>query len=164
MRYNIFAAARRLIHLKIYLDNCCYNRPYDDQSQVRVSLESQAKLYIQRQIVARRLELVSSYVLLSENLANPVKSKRENIRDFIDANSAIFVSSANEDKIDMKAEEIMRTGIKYADACHVACAILAGCESFITTDKRLLKYQTDEIRMLNPVNFVSEWEEEQNGG
>ena len=58
----------------------------------------------------------------------------------------------------------MRTGIKYADACHVACAILAGCESFITTDKRLLKYQTDEIRMLNPVNFVSEWEEEQNGG
>ena len=153
-----------MIHLKIYLDNCCYNRPYDDQSQVRVSLESQAKLYIQRQIVARRLELVSSYVLLSENLANPVKSKRENIRDFIDANSAIFVSSANEDKIDMKAEEIMRTGIKYADACHVACAILAGCESFITTDKRLLKYQTDEIRMLNPVNFVSEWEEEQNGG
>ena len=150
--------------MKIYLDNCCYNRQYDDQSQVRVSLEAQAKLYIQRQIVARKLELVSSYVLLAENLANPVKSKRENIRDFIDANSAIFVSSANESKIDAKAEEIMRTGIKYADACHVACAILAGCESFITTDKRLLKYQTDEIKMLNPVSFVSEWEEEQNDG
>lgn len=30
----------------IYLDNCCYNRPYDDQSQIRVFLESQAKLHV----------------------------------------------------------------------------------------------------------------------
>ena len=33
--------------MRIYLDNCCYNRPYDDQSQIRVSLETQAKLYTQ---------------------------------------------------------------------------------------------------------------------
>ena len=33
--------------MRIYLDNCCYNRPYDDQSQMRVFLESQAKLHIQ---------------------------------------------------------------------------------------------------------------------
>ena len=32
-------------YLKVYLDNCCYNRPYDDQSQLRISLETQAKLY-----------------------------------------------------------------------------------------------------------------------
>lgn len=31
--------------MKIYLDNCCYNRPYDDQSQVRIQLETQAKLF-----------------------------------------------------------------------------------------------------------------------
>lgn len=31
--------------MRIYLDNCSYNRPYDDQSQLRISLESQAKLY-----------------------------------------------------------------------------------------------------------------------
>jgi hypothetical protein len=31
----------------IYLDNCAYNRPFDDQSQLRISLETQAKLYIQ---------------------------------------------------------------------------------------------------------------------
>jgi len=28
----------------IYLDNCCYNRPFDDQSQLRVRLEAEAKL------------------------------------------------------------------------------------------------------------------------
>lgn len=36
--------------MRIYLDNCCYNRPYDDLSQLIVSLEAQAKLDIQNQI------------------------------------------------------------------------------------------------------------------
>ena len=29
--------------MRVYLDNCCFNRPYDDQAQLRISLESQAK-------------------------------------------------------------------------------------------------------------------------
>lgn len=33
--------------MRIYLDNCCYNRPYDDLSQFTVNLEAQAKLFIQ---------------------------------------------------------------------------------------------------------------------
>lgn len=44
--------------MRIYLDNCCYNRPFDDQSQIRIALESQAKLYIQRLIVEKKIELV----------------------------------------------------------------------------------------------------------
>ncbi len=36
--------------MRIYLDNCCFNRPYDDQSQLRISLETQAKLYVQNLI------------------------------------------------------------------------------------------------------------------
>ena len=38
--------------MRIYLDNCCFNRPYDDQSQLRISLETQAKLYIQGMIAS----------------------------------------------------------------------------------------------------------------
>jgi len=36
--------------MRVYLDNCCYNRPYDDQTQMRINLETQAKLYIQQLI------------------------------------------------------------------------------------------------------------------
>ena len=36
--------------MKIYLDNCCFNRPFDDQSQLRIRLESEAKLKIQEDI------------------------------------------------------------------------------------------------------------------
>jgi len=35
----------------VYLDNCCYNRPFDDQSQVRIELETKTKLYIQDKIL-----------------------------------------------------------------------------------------------------------------
>ena len=52
---------------RIYLDNCCYNRPYDDQTQVRISLESQAKLEIQRMIKEQQISLVTSYMNRYEN-------------------------------------------------------------------------------------------------
>ena len=53
--------------MKIYLDNCCFNRPYDDQTQIRISLETQAKLYVQGLVRERKVELVTSYVLWYEN-------------------------------------------------------------------------------------------------
>lgn len=33
--------------VKLYLDNCSYNRPFDDQTQMKIHLETEAKLYIQ---------------------------------------------------------------------------------------------------------------------
>ncbi|MDR2580249.1 MAG: hypothetical protein LBC85_04565 [Fibromonadaceae bacterium] len=35
--------------MKIYLDNCCYNRPFDDQSDIIIKLESEAISFIQRE-------------------------------------------------------------------------------------------------------------------
>jgi hypothetical protein len=40
--------------IKMYLDNCCFNRPYDDQQQIRIKLETKAKLHIQQQIVEKK--------------------------------------------------------------------------------------------------------------
>ena len=47
----------------------------------------------------------------------------------------------------------MMTGVRFLDACHVAAAIIAKSDYFISVDKRLLKYETDEIKMINPVDF-----------
>ena len=49
--------------MRLYLDNCCYNRPYDDQSTTTVSLEAQAKLRVQEMIREGEIELVSSFML-----------------------------------------------------------------------------------------------------
>ena len=48
----------------------------------------------------------------------------------------------------------MNTGIKSADAAHIACAILAECDYFLTTDDRVLKYKSDRIKIMNPVEFL----------
>ena len=53
-----------------------------------------------------------------------------------------------------------RTGVKLMDACHAACAIIAGCDYFISTDKRLLKYKTTDIKMVNPIDYIMEKEDE----
>ena len=61
--------------MRVYLDNCCYNRPYDDQSQLRISLESQAKMAIQMLIRQGKIELVTSYMTIFENSENPYEMR-----------------------------------------------------------------------------------------
>ncbi len=57
-------------------DNCAFNRPFDDQSQIRIRLESEAKLYIQEKIKQKKIELVWSYILDFENAQNPFEERK----------------------------------------------------------------------------------------
>ena len=144
--------------MRLYLDNCCFNRPYDNQSQLRISLETQAKLYIQDMIRRKQAELVTSYVLWYENSQNPYEMRQLSIREFIQDHTTEYIDVDKAEEIRQKAEDIMKTGVKMKDAYHVACAIYAGCDCFLTTDDRLLKYSSAEIKMLNPIDFVREME------
>lgn len=81
----------------------------------------------------------------------------------MEGNSAEYVDIDKTDIIKSKAEEIMKTGIKMKDAYHVACAVYSSCDCFLTTDDRLLKYHTDKIQMLNPIDFIRRLEGELNG-
>ena len=140
--------------MRIYLDNCCYNRPYDDQSQIRISLETHAKIFIQNAVKSKKIELASSFVMRYENDKNPYADKRKGIGDFIEKNVSVFITSEQKAEVQTIAEEIMRTGVKEVDAAHIACAILANCDYFLTTDDRVLKYHNDKIKIINPVNFI----------
>ncbi len=150
------------IVLKIYLDNCCFNRPYDDQSQVRISLETQAKLYIQNLIKEDKLKLVSSYMLWYENGQNPYEIRKSAINEFIETNTSEYVGSDRAEEIREKSLSIIETGVKPKDAQHIASAIAAGCDYFLSTDDRLLKYETNEITLMNPVDFIKDVEDEEN--
>ena len=66
--------------MKIYLDNCCFNRPFDDQSQIRIRLESEAKLKIQEEIRSGKFQLVWSYILDYENNQNPYQERKVRIK------------------------------------------------------------------------------------
>ena len=68
--------------MRIYLDNCCFNRPFDDQSKIRIMLEAEAKLKVQDDILKKKFELVWSYILEAENMANPFEERRNTIVDW----------------------------------------------------------------------------------
>ena len=140
--------------MRIYLDMCCFNRPYDDQSQLRISLESQAKLHIQELIKEAKLDLVTSYVLQYENSRNRDLSRRYAIERFVLAYRKENIDVAQDDTVSKIAESFMETGIKEKDAYHLSCAIIGDCEYFITTDDRILRHQTDKIRIINPTEFI----------
>ena len=146
--------------MRVYLDNCCYNRPYDDQSQLRISLEAQAKIQIQTMIRNHSVELSSSYVLLYENSKNPYDLRKNSIQSFVKDNVSVYIDVDRADEEKVIADRIISTGVKTVDAHHVACAILAESDYFLTTDDRLLKYRTNELHIIDPVGFIRELEAE----
>jgi predicted nucleic acid-binding protein len=140
--------------IRVYLDNCCFNRPYDDQNNLTIEIETKAKLYIQKQIEIGTIDLAWSYMLEYENGKNPYPERKESIKLW--KNKAKNYVDENEDVIAL-AEEISATGVKSSDALHVAAAIISGCDYFITTDKRILKYRTNRIKLMNPVDVINDW-------
>jgi predicted nucleic acid-binding protein len=144
--------------MRIYLDNCCYNRPFDDQSQIKIALESQAKLYIQRLVVEMKIELVVSYISRFENVTNPYIARRNAINNFF-RNAKIYVDYSCAGNVEGNAKDIVKSGVKVKDALHIACAIEGQCEFFVTTDGRVLKYISPQIKICNPIDFLRELEE-----
>lgn len=105
------------------------------------------------------MDLVTSYVIWYENSQNPFEIRKMSINEFIQKNTSEYIDIDMAEDIKIRAEEIMKTGVKMKDAYHVACAICANCDYFLTTDDRLLKYTTNEIQMLNPIDFIRRVEE-----
>jgi len=143
--------------IKVYLDNCCYNRPFDDQSQLRISLETQAKLFVQSLISDERIDLVVSYINNYENNNNPFENRKYSISRF-SQKAKYYIVESNE--ILLKSYEITKAGIKPTDALHLASAIISNADFFLTVDDQILKYKTNEIEILDPIKFVIQWDKE----
>jgi predicted nucleic acid-binding protein len=142
----------------VYLDNCTYNRPFDDQSQLRISLETQAKLYIQSLIRSNKIDLIYSYVCFYENYINPFENKRLSIFEF--SKYAKYFVGENQDIL-AKANEIIQGKMNPLDALHLSCAINAKANYFITVDDGILRYKTEEINILDPIMFIKYFESQE---
>ena len=68
---------------RVYLDTSAYNRPFDDQTQPKIFLESQAVIIILQMIEAKKVESISSSVLEYENSRNPHPIKQEAMNRYL---------------------------------------------------------------------------------
>ncbi|MCL1930909.1 MAG: type II toxin-antitoxin system VapC family toxin [Treponema sp.] len=147
--------------IKVYLDNCAYNRPFDDQTRIKIALETEAKKHIQRLITEKAVDLVYSYINRLENDDNPFTTRKNSINEFF-REAAVYIDSGYAETVEERAAGIMRSGVKTRDALHIACAAEGGCGYFITTDKPLLQYAPGGIIVCNPIQFLDYYEEEKN--
>ena len=137
--------------MKIYMDNCCLARPFDDQIQVKIRLEATAKMYIQSLVKFKSLVLCSSFMLSHEIEKCPVEETKVHISQFMSEFALFHVGNDRENDVIAISNEIGETGIRYKDSVHIACAIIAECDYLITTDSRILKYKTDKVNHRPPI-------------
>jgi len=143
---------------KIYLDTCCLNRPFDDQTQERIRLEAEAVLAILSRIEKGDWDWVGSDVLTDEIEQTPDTQKLSRsklLSGFIDENVEIG------EKEIKRAAELEKAGFQIFDALHLASAESAKVDVFLSTDDRLLKLAKRlsdvlQIRVMNPLTWVEE--------
>ncbi len=143
---------------RVYLDTSISNRPFDDQTQPKIFLETQAIILILQMVEAQLIELVSSSVLEYENSQNSFIVNQLAMSRYLQM--AVIRQQVNE-TIRQRAEHLEQQGIKSMDALHVACAEITNSDYFLTCDKRLInRCQKFAIRTLNAVDFIVEIEDD----
>ncbi len=143
--------------MRIYLDSCCYNRPFDDLSQERVYLESEAILSILDKGFSGEYELLGSDVVEYELFQIYDIVKRQNVLDLY---KNVRIRIEENDDIDNRAKEIRSlSNIHMFDSLQIASAEAGGADIMLTTDDRLEKMSARlalNVRIMNPSKFVIE--------
>jgi predicted nucleic acid-binding protein len=142
--------------MKIYMDNCCLNRPFDDQSNLRIHLEAEAIKTIIRLVEQQKLDLVSSKVLKFEisKIADESRKKELMLMESL-AGEVVQINT----QIGVRANEFERLGIQSFDALHLACSE-NNADILLTVDDRLIKKAQTinnlNISVRNPLIWLSE--------
>ena len=139
--------------MRVYLDNCAFNRPFDDQLQIRIRLESDAKLYLQEKIKQHQIDLIWSYILDFENEQNPFEERQRAIAKW---NVQAIITIEETSSLLTITTLLVEIGLSAKDALHVACAIEGQADYFVTTDDKLIKKLVSfrEMKAINLVDLV----------
>jgi len=144
--------------MKIYLDVCCLNRPFDDQTQDRIHLEAEAILTVLNHSRMSAWNIVGSDAIDFEIGRIPDHDKRVNVQILSTLHDTHIKIDAG---VEQRALELRRVGLKALDALHVACAEKAKADVLLTTDDFFLSKATHNKKFLklkieNPLRWVTE--------
>jgi predicted nucleic acid-binding protein len=147
--------------LRLYLDVCCLNRPFDDLSQEKVYLEAEAVLSIVSHCEREEWILLSSSAIDYELSQMQDDDKFEKITTLYIASKEWLALSIDAEN---RAKYFQRYGIKALDSFHMALAETQKADVFLTTDARLLQAARKldlAIKISNPLSWLMEvmWDE-----
>lgn len=122
--------------MRVYLDTCCYNRPFDDLTQDRVLIEAEAVARVLVRAQLGTLALVASDVLLFELRRSPVPDRRRFLLEMAGLATEHVRTTL---KVRTLANKVSALGFGDLDAAHLASAAVADVDAFLTVDDRLLR-------------------------
>jgi predicted nucleic acid-binding protein len=142
--------------VKIYLDVCCLNRPFDDHRQERIRLESEAVVAILGR--SKILTLLSSEIVDLEISKIPDEDRKQKVMLL---SSISKMNIVIDDEIISRAKDLTKMGFKSFDALHIACAEKGQADALLTTDDHLLKKAISHrefirVRLENPLRWLME--------
>ncbi len=145
---------------RIYLDVCCLNRPFDDQTQPRIRLEAEAVLLILERIETGEWAWIGSDILSLEIVQTRDATRRARVQRLASLAEHPITTGPDETS---RAEELERLGFHAMDALHLACAESGKVDVFLTTDDRLLRRARRlssrlQVRVENPLTWLREIE------
>lgn len=144
--------------MKIYLDNSVLNRPYDDQRQPRVWLETLGFVMILQMVEKNEAELIRSAFHVLENNESRAVERREWVEACLNlASHTARITSAME----QRANALSKAGLKPLDAAHLAAAESEDADFFITCDDQLIRKYRGALRALTPPELILTLSKEQ---
>ena len=134
------------------------NRPFNDQSQERIRLETDAVETILECFITGQWKWIVSDVLKREVNKNPYKTQRDRMVSLINTGNQYVLIGENER---LRGKELEAIGFKHFDSLHLACAESAHADIFLTTDDRLIRRANRflsklRVRALNPIQWLQE--------
>ena len=95
------------------------------------------------------------YPVHYENSRNPFQERREQIAKWRSYSESYI---EEDEEIIKRAAGVNQRGIKKIDSLHIACAIKAKAEYFLTTDDGVPKKATviQDIKITDPIGFIKE--------
>lgn len=143
--------------MRIYLDLCVFNRPFDDQRQPRITIETMEFLLLLSRAIDKEIVIINSFVLEDENSKNPFIDRRDKIYDLFKV-ATEYISYSEE--LEKRAKKIENFGMMAIDALHIACAEMAKADFFVTCDDILLrKVKTNKeklnVKIISLMEFVT---------
>ncbi len=142
--------------MRIYLDTCCLNRPFDNQADARISLETEAIKTILNFCEQGQWQLVNSEALELEILKTPDIIRRKYLSILLaTASDTVLLDNS----IISNAKQFEGLGLKAFDALHLACAI-SGADILLTVDDKFLKkantISMSTVRVAHPLKWLEE--------
>ncbi|MBW3572192.1 MAG: nucleic acid-binding protein [Gemmatimonadetes bacterium] len=145
--------------MRIYLDVCAIQRPFDDAVQERILRETEALLRVIKLVEQGVVDLVGSFALDIETEANPDAVKRAYMERVLSLAQQRVIPGA---AVEQRTDAYRSLGLDTWDAAHLAAAVEARVDLFCTCDDKLLrrarKADTGLTRVVSLLELIEEVE------